>query len=204
MNDNLNKDNMASMLRCVTVGDGAVGKTSMLLSYSQGGFPDEYVPTILDQYAANITVNGTPYLLELVDTAGQEDYDRLRPLSYNKADIFLVCFSVVVPSSYNNVKETWIPELHATKSNVPFLLVGTQIDLRDDPKVLQDLHSRKQKPITKETGQKIAKKLGAAGYRECSALTMVGIKEVFDESIYIILSPPPKESSIRKTCCPIS
>lgn len=75
-------------------------------------------------FAANVTVNGTPYILELVDTAGQEDYDRLRPLSYNKADIFLVCFSVVVPSSYNNVKETWIPELHNTKSNVPFLLVS--------------------------------------------------------------------------------
>lgn len=45
---------MASMLRCVTIGDGAVGKTSMLLSYSQGGFPDEYVPTILDQYAGKL------------------------------------------------------------------------------------------------------------------------------------------------------
>lgn len=197
-------DKMASMLRCVTVGDGAVGKTSMLLSYSQGGFPEEYVPTILDQYVANVTVNGTPYILELVDTAGQEDYDRLRPLSYNKADIFLVCFSVVVPSSYNNVKETWIPELHNTKSNVPFLLVGTQIDLRDDPKVLQELHSKKQKPITKEVGQKIAKKYGAAGYKECSALTMVGIKEVFDESIYIILRPKDEIPGRRKTCCPIS
>lgn len=196
---------MASLLRCVTVGDGAVGKTSMLLSYSQGGFPDEYVPTILDQYAANITVNGTSYILELVDTAGQEDYDRLRPLSYNKADIFLVCFSVVVPSSYNNVKETWIPELNSNTSNVPFLLVGTQIDLRDDPKVIQDLHARKQKPITKEIGQKTARKLGAAGYRECSALTMVGIKEVFDESIYTILDPPKKENSRHRTpCCPIS
>ena len=62
-------------------------------------------------------------MLELVDTAGQEDYDRLRPLSYNKADIFLVCYSVVVPSSYTNVKETWIPELKQHAADVPFLLV---------------------------------------------------------------------------------
>ena len=73
---------------------------------------------------ATINVNGTSYMLELVDTAGQEDYDRLRPLSYNKADIFLVCYSVVVPSSFTNVKETWVPELKRYAENVPFLLVG--------------------------------------------------------------------------------
>ena len=66
----------------------------------------------------------TPYLLELVDTAGQEDYDRLRPLSYNNADIFLVCYSVVIPSSLTNVKEKWIPELKEHSSETPYILVG--------------------------------------------------------------------------------
>ena len=63
-------------------------------------------------------------MLELIDTAGQEDYDRLRPLSYNKADIFLVCYSVVVPASYTNVKETWIPELMEHAPDIPILMVG--------------------------------------------------------------------------------
>ncbi|XP_078494864.1 cell division control protein 42 homolog isoform X2 [Ciona intestinalis] len=185
---------MASMLRCVVVGDGAVGKTSMLISYTKGGFPDEYVPTILDQYAATITVGGTPYVLELIDTAGQEDYDRLRPLSYNKADVFLVCYSVVVPSSFTNIKETWIPELkqHSTK-------VGTQTDLRDDPRVLQELHKKKQKPVNIESGQRRAAKLGAAAYKECSAVTMNGIKEVFDEAIHTVLYPEEKTSE-KKNC----
>nr|CAB3265572.1 TC10 protein [Phallusia mammillata] len=195
---------MASLLRCVVVGDGAVGKTSMLISYSKGDFPDEYVPTILDQYAANINVGGTPYLLELIDTAGQEDYDRLRPLSYNKADIFLVCYSVVVPSSFTNIKETWIPELKEHAANVPFLLVGTQIDLRDDARQIQELHKRKLKPITKELGQKRAAKLGAACYKECSAVTMDGIKEVFDEAIHTILSPPEKYDRNDKRRCVVS
>ena len=66
-------------------------------------------------------------MLELVDTAGQEDYDRLRPLSYNKADIFLVCYSVVVPSSYTNVKENWIPELKEHAANVPYMLVSYNV-----------------------------------------------------------------------------
>ena len=75
-------------------------------------------------HSANINVGGTPYLLELIDTAGQEDYDKLRPLSYNKANIFLVCYSVVVPSSFTNVKETWIPELREHAAGVPFVLVS--------------------------------------------------------------------------------
>nr|XP_026694094.1 TC10 protein isoform X2 [Ciona intestinalis] len=148
----------------------------------------------IDAIKPTITVGGTPYVLELIDTAGQEDYDRLRPLSYNKADVFLVCYSVVVPSSFTNIKETWIPELkqHSTK-------VGTQTDLRDDPRVLQELHKKKQKPVNVESGQRRAAKLGAAAYKECSAVTMNGIKDVFDEAIHTVLYPEEK-SSEKKNC----
>lgn len=66
-------------------------------------------------------------MLELIDTAGQEDYDRLRPLSYNKANIFLVCYSVVNPASFTNVKETWVPELKEHAEHVPFLLVSKTV-----------------------------------------------------------------------------
>ena len=76
---------------------------------------------------ATVTVDGKPYLLELVDTAGQEDYDKLRPLSYNKADMFIVCYSPVIPSSFTNVKENWIPELKEKAPNVPFILVSLLI-----------------------------------------------------------------------------
>jgi small GTP-binding protein len=56
-------------------------------------------------------IGDEPYTLGLFDTAGQEDYDRLRPLSYPQTDVFLVCFSVVGPSSFENVKEKWMPEV---------------------------------------------------------------------------------------------
>nr|KAF6448623.1 ras-like protein family member Q [Rousettus aegyptiacus] len=92
----------------------------------------------------------------------QEDYDRLRPLSYPMTDVFLICFSVVNPASFQNVKEEWVPELKEYAPNVPFLLIGTQIDLRDDPKTLARLNDMKEKPICVEQGQKLAKEERAA------------------------------------------
>merc|ERR1719187_2647882 len=74
-------------------------------------------------------IGGEPYTLGLFDTAGQEDYDRLRPLSYPQTDVFLVCLSVVSPSSFENVREKWVPEITHHCPKTPFLIVGTQIDL---------------------------------------------------------------------------
>ncbi|XP_051638861.1 rho-related GTP-binding protein RhoQ isoform X1 [Manacus candei] len=137
------------------------------------------------------------------------DYDRLRPLSYPMTDVFLICFSVVNPASFQNVKEEWVPELKEYAPNVPFLLVGTQIDLRDDPKTLARLNDMKEKPISVEQGQKLAKEIGAYCYVECSALTQKGLKTVFDEAIIAILTP--KKHTVKKrigsrciNCCLIT
>ncbi|XP_037588795.1 rho-related GTP-binding protein RhoQ isoform X2 [Cebus imitator] len=157
----------------------------------------------------SVTVGGKQYLLGLYDTAGQEDYDRLRPLSYPMTDVFLICFSVVNPASFQNVKEEWVPELKEYAPNVPFLLIGTQIDLRDDPKTLARLNDMKEKPICVEQGQKLAKEIGACCYVECSALTQKGLKTVFDEAIIAILTP--KKHTVKKrigsrciNCCLIT
>ncbi len=123
-------------------------------------------------------IGGEPYTLGLFDTAGQEDYDRLRPLSYPQTDVFLVCFSVVSPSSFENVKEKWVPEISHHCQKTPFLLVGTQIDLRDDAAIIEKLAKNKQKPLTMEVGEKLAKELRAVKYVECSALTQVRISTV--------------------------
>ncbi|XP_054539571.2 rho-related GTP-binding protein RhoQ-like, partial [Pan troglodytes] len=159
--------------------------------------------------AVSVTVGGKQYLLGLYDTAGQEDYDRLRPLSYPMTDVFLICFSVVNPASFQNVKEEWVPELKEYAPNVPFLLIGTQIDLRDDPKTLARLNDMKEKPICVEQGQKLAKEIGACCYVECSALTQKGLKTVFDEAIIAILTP--KKHTVKErigsrciNCCLIT
>lgn len=129
-------------------------------------------------------IGDEPYTLGLFDTAGQEDYDRLRPLSYPQTDVFLVCFSVTSPASFENVREKWFPEVHHHCPGVPCLIVGTQADLRDDPSVREKLSRQKMQPIRKEDGDRMAKELGAVKYVECSALTQYKLKDVFDE-VYI-------------------
>ena len=116
-----------------------------------------------------------------VTSTGQEDYDRLRPLSYPQTDVFLVCFSVTSPASFENVKEKWFPEVRHHCPGVPCLVVGTQVDLRDDPQVIEKLQRQKQRPVASEHGERLARELGAVKYVECSALTQKGLKNVFDE-----------------------
>ncbi|XP_042316739.1 rho-related GTP-binding protein RhoJ [Sceloporus undulatus] len=147
-----------------------------------------------------VTVGGQQHLLGLYDTAGQEDYNQLRPLSYPNTDVFLICFSVVNPASYHNVQEEWVPELKGCMPHVPYVLIGTQIDLRDDPKTLARLLYMKEKPLTYEHGIKLAKEIGAQCYLECSALTQKGLKAVFDEAILTIFSPKTKKKPCAKGC----
>lgn len=126
-------------------------------------------------------IGDEPYTLGLFDTAGQEDYDRLRPLSYPQTDVFLVCFSVTSPASFENVREKWFPEVHHHCPGVPCLIVGTQVDLRDEPSVREKLQKQRMAPVRKEDGERMAKELGAVKYVECSALTQFKLKDVFDE-----------------------
>lgn len=130
--------------------------------------------TLIHHYSAFANV----YFYNLI---GQEDYDRLRPLSYPQTDVFLVCFSVTSPASFENVKEKWFPEVHHHCPGVPCLIVGTQVDLRDDAQVIEKLARQKQRPVTSEQGERLARELGAVKYVECSALTQKGLKNVFDE-----------------------
>jgi len=170
-------------VKCVVVGDGAVGKTCMLISYTEGRFPKEYVPTVFDNYEATIIVEGKEVKFSLWDTAGQEGYARIRTLSYPKTDIFLLCYSVVNPPSFVNVKDRWYTEIKHHCPNTPILLVGTKIDLRDDAATLEELQKQDKKPISQAEAEAMAKELGAINVLECSALTTQGLKNVFDTAL---------------------
>ncbi|KAK4789676.1 hypothetical protein SAY86_016980 [Trapa natans] len=175
-------------IKCVTVGDGAVGKTCLLISYTSNTFPTDYVPTVFDNFSANVVVNGSTVNLGLWDTAGQEDYNRLRPLSYRGADVFILAFSLISKASYENVSKKWIPELKHYAPGVPIVLIGTKLVLVND-----SMFSFK--------GEELRKLIGASSYIECSARTQQNIKGVFDAAITVVLQPPKqKKGKSQKGC----
>ncbi|KAL4222307.1 hypothetical protein ACF0H5_018345 [Mactra antiquata] len=173
-------------LKLTVVGDGAVGKSCLLISYTTNSFPNEYVPTVFDNYCANVMVDGKPVSLGLWDTAGQEDYDRLRPLSYPQTDVFFVCYSVENSSSLHNIELKWLPEIHHYCPNVPIVLVACKVDLR---------HSSKKGYISYDEGLQVASR-NKLRFCETSALTQYGLKECFDEAIRSAISCIP--NSARK------
>lgn len=183
-------------IKLVVIGDGAVGKTCLLISYANNRFPEDYIPTVFDNYVVNLTAGDQTIELGLWDTAGQEEYDRLRPLSYANANVFLVCFSVTNPVSFENVTSKWYPEVIHFCPEVPQILVGTKLDLRNDPSTLEKLKSLGQSPISVEQGTDLAKKIKAVKYLECSAKTGENLKTVFDEAVKAVLFAPKR----RKRC----
>lgn len=126
---------------------------------------------------------------------------RIRPLSYPDTNVFIVCFSVVNPNSYDNVKSKWVPELKHHCAEAPIILVGTKIDLREDKQTLKKLAEKDLKPITQEQGIKLKGEIGAYSYCECSAKTQEGLKAVFNDAIEASMQRiAPKRRKKKKLC----
>lgn len=185
-------------VKCVVVGDGAVGKTCALISYTTNCFPTDHVPTIFDNYSTCAMSGNTAVQVNLWDTAGQEDYDNLRPLSYPQTDVFFVAFSLVSRTSLSNVESKWLPELRRYCPSVPIVLVGTKKDLTNDSKVVAQMAMQGMKPISLEEGESMAAKLGCAKFVEISSCTQEGIHEAFGTAIDVALKARKQQHTRRK------
>jgi len=171
--------------KVVVVGDGAVGKTCLLMSFTEGVFPTKYVPTIFDNFTATLRHQGRTFRLDLYDTAGQEDYDRLRSACYAGTDIFLVCYCCDKPISLTNVRKKWIPEVNLYEPNAHILLVGLKSDLRSG-----------NSGVRLEHCQKLKKDMKAERWLECSALNNEGVQAVFQAAADVYA-----KNSTKKKCC---
>jgi GTPase SAR1 family protein len=117
------------------------------------------------------------------DTAGSDEYNTLRPLSYPGTDVFIICFSLVSPETYENVKKKWYPEVSHFNPKTPIVLVGTKLDLRDKTELKDALKESGLEPVKEDEGHKLAKELGAYSYLECSALDQTNLPQVFEEAV---------------------
>lgn len=173
---------MAS-INFVLVGDSAVGKTCLLISYLTNVFSGEYIPTVLNTRSVPVMVDGIPLNLVFWDTPGQDELDDFRLVSYINTDVFLIIFSLVSPESFERVREKWHPDVRRFCPNTPIILVGTKLDLRDDKDTIEKLKEKTQTPISYRQGLEMAKEIGAVKYFECSALTQIGLTTMFEETI---------------------
>lgn len=179
--------------KLVLLGDGACGKTSLLNVFTRGYFPTVYEPTVFENYVHDIYIDNTHVELSLWDTAGQEEFDRLRSLSYDDTHAIMLCFSVDSPDSLENVETKWVGEIAENCPGVKLVLVALKCDLRKrgadgEEGDGDDDDSQPEKPmINYDEGLKVAEKIKALRYLECSAMKNRGVNEAFTEAARVAL-----------------
>ncbi|CEP17722.1 hypothetical protein [Parasitella parasitica] len=169
--------------KIVVVGDGACGKTSLLSVFTRGYFPQVYEPTVFENYVQDVEVNGKIVQLSIWDTAGQEEFDRLRSLSYNDTHVIIVCYSIDNRDSLENIPNKWIEELQEGCPYAKTILVALKCDLRDDEVALKKIN-----PVLFEEGLQVARNIKAIRYLECSAKHNRGVLECFEQAAKVATS----------------
>ncbi|KAJ2894521.1 RHO4 protein [Coemansia aciculifera] len=188
--------------KMVVVGDGACGKTCLLQTFRDGQFPsdDRYIPTVFDVCIVDLEYKEHKVVeLALWDTAGQEDFDRLRIMSYPEADVVVICFSVDMSDSLENVLAKWVPEARDHAPRARIVLAALKTDMRTDEVALQ--HARRagrQMPLAFEDGQRVAKTLDVP-YVEVSAKRGVGVRHVLETAVRLVVDDD--DFAPQSKCC---
>ena len=162
------------------VGDAGCGKTSLIDAYQAKKFPSI---TSVSRYARYklMRINNIPAEVVFYDTIGLEDLDDVqrRRLMFMFSEISILCYSVDSRESFEKISSQWWPEVKASQTKKPYMLVGLKKDLcssKQDPK-------DKSECVTASEGKALAKSIGAASFLECSSVTNEGINKVFETAI---------------------
>jgi GTPase KRas protein len=156
------------VFRLVVVGVGGVGKSCLTIQFIADRFIEEYDPTLEDSYRKQISIDNSECILDIFDTAGQDDFSAIRDQYYRTGDGFLCVYSIILRSSFDEVKIFYnaIKRVKEGGSRIPFVVVGNKTDLEDERKV------------TKEEGEELAKSVGAQ-FMEASAKKKTNVEEMF-------------------------
>ena len=165
--------------KVIFLGDGAVGKMSLLIRLVENVFPDEWLPYSDNVYHKTVVVNGKEVKTDLWKINPSEGYNTLRQLDYLNTDVVVIGFGIDNHNAFKHVEERWMPEVRLHRPDVPVMLVGTKSDLRQR---LVD----KRPVVPVEEGEAMAKRLGCAGYMECSALTGENAEEVLEHALSLV------------------
>ncbi|KAG0680289.1 Rho GTPase [Pichia californica] len=168
----LNNDSHAHptlQFKVVIVGDSGCGKTSLFSSYIRGSFPSSYEPTIFENHRTIVENIKTHEILsaDLWDTAGQEEYERLRRLSYQDSNVVIIAYSVDAPESLLNIHEVWAPEVMTYAPHASILLVGLKSDIPNPQ-------------VNPANAYNVAQSIGAVAHLTCSSIQMFNVNELFD------------------------
>ena len=164
-------------MKLVFVGDTFVGKSSIILTWTQEKFPSLHEPTVLDSWSGTKQYKGSEVNLTIFDTAGHDDLGRIRPIAYNGADCFIVCYAVNDRNSFKNAQTKWLQEIKNCAQAAPCILVGTKSDLRTEAeeKLSEDMKSagsskvNLNKFVSQEELMHNAKNYNFQGAIECSS-----------------------------------
>ncbi|KAK8892552.1 hypothetical protein M9Y10_029785 [Tritrichomonas musculus] len=181
-------------IKCVVVGDEASQKTSVLDIYtnqSQGS-------NTYDDFEKKTNVDGNEISLHLFDSLDQADYKK-----YSDVDVFVLCFSLVTPQSFQSIEKTYAPAVKEANPNAHIILVGTNIDERNDfSKHADEYKSKGMEPSLQSAGEELKEKIGAVDYIECSIEKKINIDRIFDQAVRAVTGtkPPSQEMHDKKDC----
>jgi len=189
--------------KLVIIGDGATGKTSLLSVFTLGFFPKDYLPTVFEHYVSDCRVDGKSVQLALWDTAGQEDYERLRPLCYNKSHVIVIAYSVDNPDSLENVQTKWYEEATSLCPGVPIILVGLKADLRRNPQAIEAMRLKSLNFVDPKEAEAVSRAIGAKKFLECSALEGDKVDDVFEAATRaaITFQEASDSGGVFSNCC---
>ena len=179
--------------KIVVLGSGGVGKSALTVQFVQGIFVEKYDPTIEDSYRKPVEVDQTQYMLEILDTAGTEQFTAMRDLYMKNGQGFVLVYSIIAQSTFNDLPDLKEQILRVKDcDSVPMVLVGNKCDLAD------------QRVITQEQGEALARKFGGCTFMESSAKTKANVEAIFHDLVRQIarVSPDkPEEKKARRGGC---